>query len=166
MNLIQRLKHADAHAGVPLANKLNAPLLLTNTGKLNETTLAEIKRLQAKNVVILSGEAAIGADVEKALKAEGLSTERIAGKTRFSTATAIAEKLAYEQSRVSLTTRLALFFLYALVYKKNRLSTKQNVNRRSCKKRRWRDLNSRDGIAVLPHFEPFGVCPISSLLLF
>ena len=47
--------YADALAGVPLANKLNAPILLTDPTKLSAETLTEIKRLGAKNVTILGG---------------------------------------------------------------------------------------------------------------
>ncbi len=102
------LNYADALAGVPLANKLNAPILLTATDKLNAETLAEIKRLGAKNVIILGGEGVISADVEKALQAEELSTERIAGKTRFSTAAAIAERVNENPTDV--------IFVYGLGY--------------------------------------------------
>ena len=102
------LNYADALAGVPLANKLGAPILLTDKDKLNADTLAEIKRLGAKNVIILGGEGVISADVEKALQAEELSTERIAGKTRFSTAAAIAERVNENPTDV--------IFVYGLGY--------------------------------------------------
>ena len=88
------LNYADALAGVSLATKLKAPILLTNTKSLDKTTLAEIKRLKAKNVIILGGTGAISAAVENSLKKEGLTTDRIFGASRFGTATAIAEKLS------------------------------------------------------------------------
>ena len=99
------LNYADALAGVSLATKLKAPILLTNTKSLDGTTLAEIKRLKAKNVIILGGEGAISTAVETSLKNEGLATERIAGASRFGTATAIAEKLNENPTDV--------FFVYA-----------------------------------------------------
>ena len=99
------LNSADALAGVPLAAKYNAPILLTNTKTLPQETLAEIKRLKATNVIILGGEGAIGTDVENLLKKEGLTTQRIAGKTIFGTATAIAEQLT--------ETPEEIFFVYA-----------------------------------------------------
>ena len=102
------MNYADALAGVPLANKLNAPILLTNTNELDASTAEEIKRLKAENVIILGGEGAISADVEKSLLKMGLTTERIAGKTRFGTATAIAEKLNDNPTEV--------FFVYGLGY--------------------------------------------------
>lgn len=87
------LNYADALAGVSLAKAMNAPILLTNLKTLPAETLAEIKRLKAKNVIILGGTGAVGAEVETALIKEGFKTERIAGATRFETATKIAEKM-------------------------------------------------------------------------
>jgi putative cell wall-binding protein/C1A family cysteine protease len=91
--LAYSMNYADALAGVSLATKLKAPILLTNTKTLDATTLAEIKRLNAKNVIILGGTGAISDEVKKELENNGLTTERIAGASRFGTATAIAEKL-------------------------------------------------------------------------
>ena len=100
------LNYADALVGVPLAEKLNAPILLTHTKTLPDETLAEIKRLGAKEVIILGGEGAINKDVEKTLKKNGLKTKRIAGQSRFGTATAIANELNDDPEE--------LFFVYGL----------------------------------------------------
>lgn len=83
---------ADALAGAPLAYKLGAPVLLTDTGKLNDKTSAEIKRLQAKKAVILGGTGAVSNDVEQSLRNMGLEVERIEGIDRFGTAALIARK--------------------------------------------------------------------------
>lgn len=85
--------YADALAGVPLANKLNAPILLTDPTKLSAETLTEIKRLGAKNVTILGGEGAVGKAVETTLKSNGCTVSRIQGSTRFGTAAAVADKI-------------------------------------------------------------------------
>lgn len=106
--LANGMNYADALAGVPLAKKLDAPILLTNTKSLDVSTADEIKRLKAEKVIILGGEGAVSADVEKSLQNMGLTTERIAGKTRFGTATAIAEKLNSDPTEV--------FFVYGLNY--------------------------------------------------
>ena len=100
------LNYADALAGVPLAEKLNAPILLTHTKKIPDETLAEIKRLGAKKVILLGGGGAISEDVEKTLKKNGLKTKRIAGQSRFGTATAIANELNKAPEE--------LFFVYGL----------------------------------------------------
>lgn len=91
--LAYSMNYADALAGVPLAYQKNAPILLTNTHSLDAATLAEIKRLEAKNVIILGGEGVIDKQVEYALAKENITTQRIAGKTRYSTAAAIAQEL-------------------------------------------------------------------------
>ena len=103
------LNSADALAGVPLAKAYNAPILLTTTKKLPAETLAEIKRLKASNVIILGGTGAISAAVEKTLMDNGLTTERIAGGSRFETATKIAEKLAEKNG----SKPTEVFFVYA-----------------------------------------------------
>ena len=105
------LNYADALAGVPLAQKLKAPILLTDTKTIDKSTLAEIKRLGAKKVVILGGEGAIGNEVVAALVNNGIKAEnieRIAGNTRFGTATAIAKQLNAKPTEV--------FFVYGLNY--------------------------------------------------
>lgn len=109
--LAYSMNYADALAGVPLAIKLNAPILLTNTKSLDGAASAEIKRLGAKRVILLGGENAIGKEVEAALVNCGIAKEnieRIEGKTRFGTAAAIAEQLNEEPTDV--------FFVYGLNY--------------------------------------------------
>ncbi len=103
------MNYADALAGVPLANALNAPILLTEKDTLPKETLDEIKRIKAKNVFLLGGEGAISADVEKALLDKSLKVERIAGSTRFETATRIAEKMQTVSGKAS----SEVFFVYA-----------------------------------------------------
>ena len=96
------MDYADALAGVPLAAKLKAPILLTRTDKLSGETAAEIDRLKVKNAVILGGTNAVSEDVEKAIKDKGVSVERVFGKTRYSTAVQIANKLNEEPEDVFL----------------------------------------------------------------
>lgn len=102
------LNYADALAGVPLASKLGAPILLTHTDKLPDETLKEIKRLGAKNIIILGGTGVISSNVESTLKKQGLKTQRLAGKTRFETATKIANMLNNKPAEI--------FFVYGLNY--------------------------------------------------
>lgn len=87
---------ADALAGVPLAAKYDAPVLLTPSNKLEQVTKDEIKRLGAKKVYILGGQGAIGKDVETQLKSISGSIEivRLAGESRFETAAKIAYEVA------------------------------------------------------------------------
>jgi len=85
--------YADALAGVPLAYKLNAPILLVQNHKLHASTLAEIKRLGTKKVYILGGPAAIGDGVKTQLESNGYKVERIFGNDRYATSLEIAKKL-------------------------------------------------------------------------
>lgn len=85
---------ADALAGVPLAHKLDAPILMTPSDKLWNNSLEEIKRLGAKNAIILGGEGAVSKAVSTELTKAGLKVERIEGKSRFETAALIAKEIA------------------------------------------------------------------------
>ena len=106
--LANGMSYADALAGVPLAHKLNAPILLTNTNAIDAKTLAEIKRLGASEVKILGGTGAISAAVEKTLKDRKLDVERIAGRTRFETAAKIADKM----QQLNKKAPTEVFFVY------------------------------------------------------
>ncbi len=85
--------YPDALAGGPLAYALNAPILLVCRSNPDQATLSEIRRLGAKNAYILGGTGVIKDSVADTLSNMGLSVERLAGKDRFRTAVAIAEKL-------------------------------------------------------------------------
>lgn len=105
------MNYADALAGVPLAKKLDAPILLTNKDDIDKSTLSEIKRLGAKKVKLLGGEGAISQKVVDALVENGIkkaNIERIAGDSRFGTAAAIAERINSSPASV--------FFVYGLDY--------------------------------------------------
>lgn len=106
------LSYADALAGVAYAAKLNAPILLTNTDTIPDETLGEIKRLGAKKVIILGGEGAVSSKAEQVLKKSKLTTERIAGTTRFATAAQIAVKLQEQTQKAPED----IFFVYGLNY--------------------------------------------------
>lgn len=92
--LARGLEFADALAGVPLAHKLDAPILLTPSDSLWESAHNEIDRLGAAKVIILGGESAVSSEVASQLEKAGLEVRRIAGKTRFETAALIAKEVA------------------------------------------------------------------------
>ncbi len=85
--------YADALAGVPLAHKLGAPILLTRSTLATET-LKEIERLGATNVIVLGGELAVSEGTVNTLKSKGLEVRRIAGANRYETAALIAKEVA------------------------------------------------------------------------
>jgi len=85
---------ADASCAGPLAQKYEAPILLTQPAELNRDTLAELKRLGVSHLFIIGGPRAVPQRVEDALKNSGISTiERIYGADRYETSVKIAEKL-------------------------------------------------------------------------
>ncbi|TKC16979.1 cell wall-binding repeat-containing protein [Robertmurraya kyonggiensis] len=84
----------DALTGAPLANALNAPILLTQSSTIPVTTINEIKRLKATKVYILGGPLVISESVVKQLGDLGLTTERLAGNNRYETAVEISKEYA------------------------------------------------------------------------
>lgn len=98
----------DALAGAPLSRKYDSPILLTSAkkGELNSDTKTEIKRLGAKNVIILGSIQAVPDQAEKELKDLGLKVTRIAGKNRYETAANIAKHLTSEKKTAILATGL------------------------------------------------------------
>ena len=83
----------DALAGVSLAGVNGAPVLLTDTKAVPDSTMSELKALGAKNVVLLGGTAAISTAVEKQLTTAKYSVTRIAGIDRYDTAAKIGAKV-------------------------------------------------------------------------
>ena len=83
----------DALTATPLAHAKNAPILLTGKGGLTKATADEIKRLGAKDVIMIGGDAVLTSKVEEDLKALNVKTDRIKGASREETALAIAKRL-------------------------------------------------------------------------
>ncbi|WP_449277085.1 cell wall-binding repeat-containing protein [Leucobacter sp. GX24907] len=80
----------DALAGVPIAGKDAAPLLLTGKSSLPAATRAELQRIKPKNIVILGGTGVINTSVAKALGSYGKVVRR-ADSDRFGTAVKAAQ---------------------------------------------------------------------------
>ena len=59
--------------------RLKVPVLLTKTNETDTKILDEIKRLKAKEVIIIGGVNAVSKKVEDQLKAKGLTVNRISG---------------------------------------------------------------------------------------
>ncbi|MGM0836112.1 MAG: cell wall-binding repeat-containing protein [Bacillota bacterium] len=85
--------YADALAGIPLAYKLGAPVLLSKTDSLIPATKEEIERLGAEKVIILGGKSAIDESIAEELEGLGVEVDRISGPTRYDTAALIADRL-------------------------------------------------------------------------
>ena len=98
----------DALAAGPVAYDDAFPLLLTEQGSLHTAAEQALTTLQIGHVLITGGPAAIGTAVEQRLSALGITFERLAGDTRYSTAQAIATKavavLGHSDTHVDIAT--------------------------------------------------------------
>lgn len=98
----------DALAGVPLAAKVDAPLLLTDTAALTPVTEAEIRRVLGGSgtVDILGGPGAVSPAVEARLVQLGYSVNRYWGPDRYATALDIARRGLGDPAHIILATGL------------------------------------------------------------
>ena len=92
----------DALAAVPLASAYNAPLLLADRDNLSDKTINEIKRLKAKNVIVVATttakdnngyDAAIRNNVYKQLKELKVKVTKLDGANYYATAKKVADQL-------------------------------------------------------------------------
>lgn len=83
----------DALSAVPLAVKLNAPILLTGKYSLRNCIKDEIYRLNPKNAYIIGGSGVITEDVQRDIEKMNITTDRIGGKNRYETSLKIAQRI-------------------------------------------------------------------------
>ncbi|WP_039688633.1 cell wall-binding repeat-containing protein [Berryella intestinalis] len=83
----------DALSAAALAGAHKAPVLITDASSLTDQTASEIRRLGAEKVVICGGEAAVSAEVERAVKGLGAAVERAQGEDAQATAVEIAKRV-------------------------------------------------------------------------
>ena len=83
----------DALSAGPLAQKYNAPILLTGSYALNSDTAAELKRLKVKKVYIVGGYAVVSSGVERQLSLMSITTDRLAGYDRYETALKVTQEV-------------------------------------------------------------------------
>ncbi|MBV1821517.1 cell wall-binding repeat-containing protein, partial [Bacteroidales bacterium MSK.15.36] len=89
--LVSGEDYPDALTASPLSKKYNAPILLTQSGKINSITLEEIKRLNAKNVIILGGPSIVSESTVNILKNMAINCTRVYGKDRYETSVKVAK---------------------------------------------------------------------------
>ena len=87
----------DALSAAPLAQKYNAPILLTEFNNLNSDTSTELKRLKVKKVYIIGGTGVISEDIDKQLYLMGISVLRLAGQDRYETALMVANEVGIKK---------------------------------------------------------------------
>lgn len=85
--------YADALSASLLAQKLDAPVLLTGKDGLDGDTNKAIEKLGAKNVYILGSEGVVSKNIQTSLEKSGKTVKRLAGNNRYETNVAIANEL-------------------------------------------------------------------------
>lgn len=82
----------DGLAGGPLAARLDAPLLFTETTDVPAATLDALDYLGTTRITVLGGTAAVSEAVVTSLKDAGFEVRRLSGASRILTAIAIAQQ--------------------------------------------------------------------------
>lgn len=85
--------YIDALVGGSLVSQLKVPLLLVKNKKIHSYVKDEIKRLNAKKVILIGGEKTISPKVAKEIASLGPKIDRISGANRYRT----AEKIAFSR---------------------------------------------------------------------
>ncbi|WP_170128084.1 CHRD domain-containing protein [Euzebya rosea] len=82
----------DDFADLLAAGATGRPFLVTPTDTLDDRVAAELQRLNAQQVVVVGGTAAVSEDVVGELEAAGFTVTRVAGATRIETAVDLADR--------------------------------------------------------------------------
>ena len=92
--VVDRKDFPDAMTASVLSKILKAPILLTDTHKLDPRVAAEIQRLGAKDVIVVGGNKSVSEAVKKELaKFDKDTVERIYGRDRYETSAQVARRV-------------------------------------------------------------------------
>ena len=92
--VVDKKDFPDAMTASVLSKLLKAPILLTDTNKLDSRVAAEIERLGARDVIIVGGDSSVSEAVKKELaKFDKNEVERIYGKDRYETSAQVARRV-------------------------------------------------------------------------
>ncbi|MBF5081521.1 cell wall-binding repeat-containing protein [Quadrisphaera sp. INWT6] len=105
--LVNLSRTVDGLSASYLAGLKNAPILYTDTDGAPQATRDEIKRLGAKRVWLVGGEAVISKDQEKAIAVD-YTVKRFGGDDRYATAAAVATAGEFAPERVYITSGTSL----------------------------------------------------------
>ncbi|MDD7182313.1 cell wall-binding repeat-containing protein [Peptostreptococcus porci] len=83
----------DSMTATVLSKLLNAPILLTDVDKLEDIVKDEIKRLGAKEIIIVGGPNSVSENVKKELEYFDSEVERISGSDRYETSDKVARRV-------------------------------------------------------------------------
>jgi len=99
---------ADALAAGGMVYVAHFPQLLTEPTALPAATSTVLTELAVKHVLITGGPGAVSAEVESAVQALGITTERVAGATRYETAVALAttalDRMGFSAGHIDVAT--------------------------------------------------------------
>jgi cell wall-associated protease len=84
-------KYTDVLTASVLANELDTSLLLTQKENISENTVKEIKRLNAKMIIVIGGTDSVSKSIED--KLSQYEVRRLGGLNRYSTSVKIAEEV-------------------------------------------------------------------------
>lgn len=87
----------DALSATPFAKYYDAPILLTESNKLNDESKKEILRLNPQRIYIVGGKSVVSDSVINELKSMNISVERISGQDRYETSLELAKELGGSQ---------------------------------------------------------------------
>jgi putative cell wall-binding protein len=95
----------DGVTATPLATSKDAPILLTEKGKIPEATKAELKRLNPKNIVVIGGTSVVDENALKELNTilPSSQVKRIGGIDRYETSLLIAKEIVSPINKVYVT---------------------------------------------------------------
>lgn len=97
----------DALAGGPLAEAVDAPLLLTRSDALRPPAAEELQRVlpAGATVYLLGGQRALSSQVARDVQQLGFTVQRLAGDGRYATAVEVAEQLPESRTAVVVSGR-------------------------------------------------------------
>jgi len=85
------INYPDALVAAAVANKIGAPVLLTDKNSIPDETMNNIENFNVETVYIIGGPAVVSERVENELKGRGYEVIRIWGMTRYGTSAEVAE---------------------------------------------------------------------------
>ena len=91
--LVSGQSFADALSAAPFAKSKNAPILLTSSDTLSDSTKAELSRLKVRTVYIIGGTGVVSDSIENSLRNMKLVVKRISGNDRYATSLAVAKQI-------------------------------------------------------------------------
>jgi putative cell wall-binding protein len=94
--------YPDALAASAIAAQEDAPLLLTDPGRLDDSIGDRVEQMGATQAILMGGPTALSTRVESDLRARGVTVTRVAGSNRWATAAQAAARTGAPSREVAL----------------------------------------------------------------